>query len=228
MVILCHQVKAMNGKYESLDGHPKEKEKEIVGVIFWELKSIYSRLWCFQLSLVALNFGEVTWKSLTRRFLRRHEDSYDAHVKVHSLTTYHNLLAKFGKLPTDLYALKLTKGFQQRFTPPPSRWVIQASHSPNTLPNKNLTPRTNWQPCGRHHGGSIPWGNHNKPSSFEIDDLKATFLTREWNSFHLLGKRLDYLHLKGFFSNANVKCTQSNPSTPPQCKIIVGLPHLKP
>ena len=125
MVILCHQVKAMNGKYESLDGHPKEKEKEIVGVIFWELKSIYSRLWCFQLSLVALNFGEVTWKSLTRRFLRRHEDSYDAHVKVHSLTTYHNLLAKFGKLPTDLYALKLTKGFRQRFTPPP----LSVSHS---------------------------------------------------------------------------------------------------
>jgi hypothetical protein len=28
MVILCHQVKAMNGKYESLDGHPKEEKKQ--------------------------------------------------------------------------------------------------------------------------------------------------------------------------------------------------------
>ena len=79
------------------------------------------------------------------------------------------LQAKFGELPVDLYALRLIIGFRQRLTHlPPSQLVTQATHSPNTLPNKNFTPCTNWQPCGRHHGGSIPWGNHNKPSKFKL------------------------------------------------------------
>jgi hypothetical protein len=179
---------------------------------------------------MALKFGEVTWKTLTRRFLRRHEDSYDAHVKVHSLTTYHNLLAKFGELPMDLYARKLTMDFRQRLThlpPPPSRCVIQATHSPNTLPNNNLTPGTNRQPCGRHHGGSIPWGNHNKPSSFKIDDLKAPFLTKEWNSFHLLGKILDYLHLKDFLK-CQCKLYSKQPIETTTMQDHCCLPHVKP
>ena len=35
-------------------------------------------------------------------------------VKVYSLTTIHILLAVFGELPIQLYALKLTMGFQQQ------------------------------------------------------------------------------------------------------------------
>ena len=36
-----------------------------------------------------------------------------AHMKVWSLTTYHILLAKFGELSNELYALKLNTEFQQ-------------------------------------------------------------------------------------------------------------------
>jgi hypothetical protein len=36
-----------------------------------------------------------------------------SHVKVCSPTTYHILLAKFGGIPIELYALNLTMGFQQ-------------------------------------------------------------------------------------------------------------------
>ena len=35
-----------------------------------------------------------------------------SHVKVCSLTTYHILLERFGELPIQLHALKLTTGFQ--------------------------------------------------------------------------------------------------------------------
>ena len=30
------------------------------------------------------------------------------------------------------------------------------------------------------------------------DDLEKAFLAKEWNTFHLLWKKLDYLHLKDF------------------------------
>ena len=30
------------------------------------------------------------------------------------------------------------------------------------------------------------------------DDIKEAFLAKEWNSFHLVGKKLNYLHLKDF------------------------------
>ena len=35
-----------------------------------------------------------------------------SHVKMCSSITYHFLLARFGELPMELYALKLTMGFQ--------------------------------------------------------------------------------------------------------------------
>ena len=34
-----------------------------------------------------------------------------------------------------------------------------------------------------------------KPSEIKFEDPKEFFLAKEWNSFHLLGKKLDYLHL---------------------------------
>ena len=45
-------------------------------------------------------------------------------VKVRSSTTYHILLAEFGELPMELYALKLTMGFQQRLAHLPSSWLV--------------------------------------------------------------------------------------------------------
>ena len=74
------------------------------------------------------------------------------HVKVHSLTTYHILLAKFGQLPIELYALKLIMGFQGWLAHlSPLGSSIKQPHSPNTLPNKDLTFDTNRQPCGRYY-----------------------------------------------------------------------------
>ena len=69
-------------------------------------------------------------------------------VKVYSSATYHIVLAKFGELPMKLYALKLTKDFQQQLAHLLSYWVVnRATSLPNTLPNKNLTPGTNQLPC---------------------------------------------------------------------------------
>ena len=47
------------------------------------------------------------------------------------------------------------------------------------------------------------------------------FLAKEWKSFHLLGKKLDYLHLK---DSLKYVCGLylKQLLTPPQCKIIVA------
>ena len=47
-----------------------------------------------------------------------------SHVKVCSSTTYHILLAEFGELHVELYALKLTMGFQQWLAHLPPSWLI--------------------------------------------------------------------------------------------------------
>jgi hypothetical protein len=39
-----------------------------------------------------------------------------SHIKVHSLTTYHILLAKSGELPMELYVLKIALDYQHRLT----------------------------------------------------------------------------------------------------------------
>ena len=41
---------------------------------------------------------------------------------------------------------------------------------------------------------------HDNPTTLKIayDDIKEVFLAKEWNSFHLSRKKLDYLHLKDF------------------------------
>ena len=44
-----------------------------------------------------------------------------SHVKLHSLTTYNNLLAE---LPNELYTLKLLMSFQEQLAHLPSSWVV--------------------------------------------------------------------------------------------------------
>ena len=76
-----------------------------------------------------------------------------SHVKVRSSTTYLSMLAKFGEFPMELYALMLTLGFQQQLaTYPPLHSLVKQPYFPNILPNKDLTPCTKLQSCGRHHG----------------------------------------------------------------------------
>ena len=58
-------------------------------------------------------------------------------------------------------------------------------------------------------------------SKITYHNIKEYFLPKEWNSFHLLGKHLDYLHLKDFLK---YKCQLylKQPLAPPQHKIIVA------
>ena len=51
------------------------------------------------------------------------------------------------------------------------------------------------------------------------NDIKEAFLAKEWNSFHLLGEKLDYLHLKNFLKY-ECELYLRQPLTPPQCKTI--------
>ena len=53
------------------------------------------------------------------------------------------------------------------------------------------------------------------------DGIKKAFLTKEWNSFHLSGKKLNYLHLKDFLKY-ECELYLKQPLAPPQCKIIVA------
>ena len=117
-----------------------------------------------------------------------------SHVKVRSSTTYHILSAKFRELPIELYARKLTMGFQQRLAHLPSSWLVSqaASLSQHRL-NKDLTLGTNQQPSRRHYGVYLI-GKPTKPTTSKIalNDIKETFLAIDWNFSHLLMLKLDY------------------------------------
>ena len=60
---------------------------------------------------MAPKFGEETW-NFFKKGMKMHMMS---HIKVCSSTTFDILLAEFKELPIDLYPLKLTMGYQQRF-----------------------------------------------------------------------------------------------------------------
>ena len=84
-----------------------------------------------------------------------------------------------------------------------------------------MTPSIIRQPCGRHHGVYLNGKPHDNPTPSKItfDDLKEVFLAKEWNSLHLSGKKLDYLHLEHFLK---FKLYLHQSLTPPQCKIVVA------
>jgi hypothetical protein len=48
--------------------------------------------------------------------------------------------------------------------------------------------------------GLSHWETHDNPTTSKTIcvGIKEGFLAKEWNSFHLLRKKLDYLHLKNF------------------------------
>ena len=48
--------------------------------------------------------------------------------------------------------------------------------------------------------GLSHWRTHDNPTPLKIifDDLKKAILAKEWNSFHPLRKKLDYIHLNDF------------------------------
>ena len=100
----------------------------------------------------------------------------------------------------------------EHFTP---KLQLPIAYFPNTLLNKDLTLGTNRQSCGEHHR-SISLGNPRQqtPSKFTLDNLKEDFLAKEWNSFHLFGMILDYLHIKDFLKY-NCELYFKQPLVPP-------------
>ena len=78
-----------------------------------------------------------------------------------------------------------------------------------------------------HHAANIiglsHWETHDNSTTYIITyvDIKEVFLVKEWNSSHLSGKKLGYLHLKDFHE---YKCELylKQPLTPPQHKIIAA------
>ena len=149
-----------------------------------------------------------------------------SNIKVHPSTTYHILLAEFGELPMQLYALKLTLSFQQWLAHPPSSWLVSQAISlshhlaegTNTWHESTTIWKASW---GLSHHGDNP-----TTSQITFVNIKEVFLAKEWNSFHLSGKKLDYLHLKNLLK---YKCELylKQQLTTPQRKIIARLPHLK-
>jgi hypothetical protein len=67
------------------------------------------------------------------------------------------------------------------------------------------------------------WGTYDNPTTSKTTyvDIKEAFLAKEWNSFHLYGKNLDYLHLKNF-RKYECELYLKQPLTPPQCNIIAA------
>ena len=86
----------------------------VVGVNCRELKSHLFKALVLPTSTYGIeNWGGDLKYSHWKVFKKGMKMDMMSHVKVLSLITYHILLAKFGKLPIELYTLKLTMSFQQ-------------------------------------------------------------------------------------------------------------------
>jgi hypothetical protein len=59
------------------------------------------------------------------------------------------------------------------------------------------------------------------PSKIIFDDLKKAILAKEWIFFHLLRKKVDYIHLKDFLKY-EIKLFLKQSLTTPQCRTIVA------
>jgi hypothetical protein len=108
------------------------KKEAIVGVPCWELTSHLFKA----LILPTFTYGPKIWGV---DFEISHWKVYEKSVKinVHSSTTYYLLLAEFGELCIDLYALKLTMSFQQWLAHLSPSWLIKESRL--TLPTPGRT-----------------------------------------------------------------------------------------
>ena len=101
------------------------KKEPVVEITCWKLKShpfnalVVPTFMCGT-KIKGTDFKNSHWKV----FEKGMKMQMISHVKVHSSTTYHVLLAKFGGLPIELYAFKLTMGFQQRFAHLTLSWLV--------------------------------------------------------------------------------------------------------
>ena len=142
-----------------------------------------------------------------------------------TLATLYTLLAKFGELAIELYALELTTWFQQPLAHLPSSQLVSQTTS-LFLPLCWTRISHLAQVINHVEGimGSILLGKRNH-TKIAFDDIMETFLAKEWNFFHLSRKELNYLHLKDFFQIWIV--LERQPLTPPKMQYHCCLPHLE-
>ena len=122
-----------------------------------------------------------------------------SHVKVHSLTFCYILLVEFGEFPIELYAFKLTTGFQRRHAHLPSSWLVsQATSLSRHLVKQGYNTRRRLTTVWKASWGLSHWETHDNSttSNIALNDIKEAFLTKEWNYYNLLRKKPH--HLKGF------------------------------
>ena len=128
------------------------------------------------------------------------------------LTTYHILLAEFGELPIELYALKLTMGFQQRLVRLSPSWLVSKAISLfQHLAEQGIKTwyisTTMWKILWV----LSYWEIHANPTTSNTTyvDVKEAFLAKEWNSYHLYGRN-EMTFTSRIILNTNVTCTWSN------------------
>ena len=130
----------MNGmipihKCESLDGHFKKRSSSWSHMLGTQIPFIQgfgasnSHIW-------HRNFGRRLEKLSLEGLEKGMTMHMMSHVKVHSSTTYHISLVEFGKLPIELYSLKLTMGFQQRLVHLPPSWLVSKATSLFSTPGR--------------------------------------------------------------------------------------------
>ena len=128
MVTLSHLVKTKIVGLKAPNGHLKERTTS--RATCRELKSYLFKA----LVLPTSTYGTEIWRGDMKNYhwkvfekgMKMHMMS---HVKVCSSISYHTLLAEFGKVPIELYALKLTTGFQQWLAHPFPCWLISKATS---------------------------------------------------------------------------------------------------
>ena len=124
-----------------------------------------------------------------------------SHIKVCSSTNYHILLAEFGEFLMEIYAHKLIMGFQQRLTHQFPLWLVSnATSLSQTLAKQGFNTWCKLTTVWKTSWGLYHWETHDNLTTSKTTciDIKEVYLAKEWDSFHIVGKKLDYLHLKDF------------------------------
>jgi len=145
-----------------------------------------------------------------------------SHVKVCSLTTYYILFSLYGKLSIEIYALQVMMGFHQWLAHLPSSWLVNqaCSISQHLAQQRGSRMAQIYSHVESILGIVSSWGQP-KHIKNRIWWYQGVFLAKEWNSFHLLGKKLDHIHLKELLKY-ECELYLKPPLIPPQCKIIVA------
>ena len=87
--------------------------------------------------------------------------------------------------------------------------------------SSNLTFSTpSWQGLDKTTSWSLPRWETQDISTITFDTIKHACLAKEWNSFHFLGKNLEYFHLKESFDYDYGLCLKQLLTSPQHITIV--------